>query len=101
MCTTSAPGQRLEGVEDLDVARAAAEVGTEVAGRLVPGEVLLLQQGVGADQDPGGAEPALQRPRGGEGVGVAVPLVDALEGDHLPPVHLLQRDLAGHHGLAV
>ena len=56
-------GDGLDGVEDLHVAGAAAEVGAEVAGRVVPGEVgaLLVDSALARITMPGRAEPALQR----------------------------------------
>ena len=66
--------QHLDGVEDLGVPGATAEVGAEAAcrSRLVEVLALLVEQGLGAYQDAGRAEAALQgsggRERGGEAV---------------------------------
>ena len=98
-------GQHLHRVEDLEVAGAAAQVGPQVAGGLLPGEVgaVPVDQGLGPHDDAGDAEPALHRPGRPEGGGEALPLVarEPLGGDHRGPGRLLQRDLAGHPGLAV
>ena len=97
--------QLLHGVEDLDVAGAAAQVPTEVARRLLAGErrPVLVQQSLGAQHDPGRAEAALQRPRAREGARVPLPLLagQSLERDHLRAVSPVEADLAGHHRLPV
>ena len=86
--TGCALGQRLDRVEDLHVAGAAAEVGAEVAGGVVAGQrrALLVDQRLGPHDDAGGAEAALQGAAGGERVGVAAALVlvEAFEGDDRP-----------------
>jgi hypothetical protein len=98
-------GQQLDGVEDLAVARAPAQVGAEVAGGLGSGERLTLavEQGLGAHQDAGGAEAALERPGGGEGVGQPSPVLlgEALEGGDRAALRPGERHLAAHHRLAV
>ena len=99
--------ERLDGVEDLHVPGAAAQVGAEVAGRLVAGERALggglVEQGLGAHEDARGAEAALQGAGGGEGVGEAVALVVAepLEGGDRPARDPLEAGLARDLGLAV
>ena len=79
-----AVGQILHGVEDLDVAGAAAEVAAEVARGLLAAQVgaLAVDEGLGPHQDAGDAEAALQGAVVGEDAGVAVPLggVEALQG---------------------
>ena len=87
-----AGGDGLDGVEDLHVAGAAAEVGAEVAGHVLAGEVgtLLVDLGLGPHDDAGDAEAALQAAAGRERVGVAGPLVgvEALQGDDGPALDL-------------
>ena len=87
------------------VAGAPAQVAPEVAGRLVPGEgrPVLVEQVLGAHDDAGRAEAALQRPGGGECAGQAVALgrLDALERGDRPARHPVEPQLAGDHGLAV
>ena len=55
-------GHRLDGVEDLDVPRAAAQVGAEMRGHAVPVEIgaLLVDLRLGAHHDAGDAEATLQ-----------------------------------------
>ena len=92
------PGQRLDGVEDLDVAGAAAEVGAEVAGDIVTceGTALPVDLRLGPHQDARRAEPALEGAVGGEGRRIPVPLrrVESLEGHARCPLGLLHRRLA-------
>jgi hypothetical protein len=98
-------GQLVDRVEDLDVARAAAEVGPQVAGCVVAREArsLLVEQGLGAHDDAGRAEPALQRAAGRERVGEAgaLGLVEPFERDDRLALGPLHRHLAAHHRLAV
>ncbi len=97
--------QRLDGVEDLDVPRAAAQVGAEMAGRVLAGEIrpLLVDEALCSQHDAGDAEPALEGSAFGEGLGVATALIlrHALQGDHVLPLGAAERHLARHDGLAV
>ena len=97
--------QRLDGVEDLHVARAPAQVGAEVPGGVVTGEgvALLVEERLGAHDDAGRAEPALQGTVGGERrrIPVALGAVEPLEGRDRRPLGLVHRRLAGDAGLAV
>ncbi len=98
-------GDEFDGLDDLGVAGAAAEVGAETAVDGLPVEVgaLLVDERLGPHHDPRGAEAALERPHGGEGVGVAFPLgsIEALEGGDLLACGLLHRDETRHRRLAV
>ena len=64
---------------------------------------LLVDLGLGAHDDAGDAETALQPAAGGEGVGerLALGLVDTLERDDRAAVDLVERLLARHDRLAV
>jgi hypothetical protein len=98
-------GDRFDRVEDLHVAGAAAEVGTEVWGHRLPGErrALLVDLGLGPHDDAGDAEPALQSPARSEGVGEGLPFgfVDAFERDDRLALDLGEVVLAGDGGLAI
>ena len=98
-------GHRLDGVEDLDVAGAPAQVGAEVRRHRGPVEVgaLLVDLRLGPHHDAGDAEPALQPAAGREGVGVAPALVgvDALQRDDVLAGHLVEPEVAAHDRLAV
>ena len=82
-------GDRIDGLEDLDVARAAAQVRAEMAGHVAGLQVgaLLVDLRFGAHHDPRDAEPALQAAARGERVGERGTLFGG---------HTLER----HHGLA-
>ena len=98
-------GDRLDGVEDLDVAGAPAQVGAEVRGHRRPVEVgaLLVDLRLGAHDDARDAEPALQPAARGEGLGEPLALVgvDALQRDDLLAGDLLQAEVAADDRLAV
>ena len=98
-------GQQLDGVEDLHVTRAAAQVATQLLGGLGAGQLLAppVEQGLDVHQDPRRAEPALQRAGGGEGVGEPFSVLggEALERGDRAALGPLQRDLAADDGRAV
>ena len=98
-------GDVVDGVEDRQVAGAAAQVPAQVAGHLLPGEgvAFAVDEGLGSEEDPRGAEPALEGTVGGEGVGVQGPfgLVEAFEGEDLGSLHLGEGSLAADPGLPV
>ena len=98
-------GDGLDGVEDLHVPGAAAEVGAEVRShrRAIEVGALLVDLRLGPHDDARDAEAALQATAGGERVGEAAPLigVDALEGHDRRPGDLGQRQVAADHRLAV
>ena len=98
-------GHRLDGVEDLDVPGAAAQVGSEVRGHRPPIErvALLVDLRLGAHHDPRDAEAALQTAARGEGGGIAVALgvVDSLERRDLATGDLVERLGAADDRLAV
>jgi hypothetical protein len=59
---------QLDGLEDLLVAGAAAQMGLESGFNLLPdGPGIFIEQGPGAEDDSGRAEAALNRPGLGEG----------------------------------
>ncbi len=101
----AARGDRLDGVEDLDVPGAAAKMGAEMAGHVLPGQgrAFAVDLRLGPHDDTGDAETALEPARGGEGLGVAPALgfVEALERGHGAALDLSQRGLARHLRLAV
>ena len=100
-----AVGDGVDGVEDLHVSRAATEMGAEMRRHAVLGErvALLVDLRLGPHHDPGDAEPALQTPAGGEGVGEALPLLlgDPFERRDRLAVGLGHVVLARHGRLAV
>ena len=100
-----AAGDGLDRVEHLHVAGASAQVGAEVAAHLVAPQIgpLLVDLGLGAHDDAGNAEAALQATAGRERVGEAPAfgLGDALEGDDRLARHLGDGLLAADDGLAV
>ncbi len=103
--TVLAVGQGFDGVEDLHVAGAPAQVGAEMAGGVAAGHrrALLVDQALGPQHDAGDAEPALEGAPLGEGAGVAGPFVvaQAFEGGDLLGLGAGQRHLAGHDRLAI
>ena len=103
--SVGAGGQHLHRVEDLEVPGAAAQVGAEMAGRLLAGEVgaVALDQRLDPHDDPRRAEAALHCAGRAEGGCVAVALLgtEALGGDDLRSLGFAQGDLACHPGLAV
>ena len=92
-------------IQNLHVAGAPAEVGAQVAGRMVTGQggALLVHEGLGAHDDARRAEAALQGAMCGEGTGVTFPLSvrQALQGRDRATFGLLHRRLAGDPGLPV
>ena len=98
-------GERLDRVEDLHVAGAAAEVRAEVTGRVVARQLrtLLLEQRVHPHDDARRAEAALERAGRRERgrVLVAGERVEAFERRHRATGGLLEAHLARDHGLAV
>ena len=96
---------RLDRVEDLDVPGAPAQVCAEVRGHALPGErvALLVDLGLGAHDDAGDAEPALQTAARGEGVRerVALGFVDTFERDDRLAFDLVEVALARDERLAV
>ena len=98
-------GDGVDRVEHLHVTGAAAEVSAEVSSHVGTFEVgtLLVDLRLGAHDDAGDAEPALQPTARSEGVGEGLALRrgHALEGDDRLAGHLRQRLLAADHGLAV
>ena len=100
-----AGGQHVDRVEDLQIARAAAQVGAEMAGGLLAGEAgaLVVDQGLDPHHYPRGAEATLHRSGGPEcgRVAMALLVAEALGRDDLRALSLLERDLARHPGLAV
>ena len=98
-------GDRLDGVEDLDVAGAAAQVGAEMRRHGVPVEVgaLLVDLRLGAHHDAGDAEAALQPATGGEGARrtVALGVVEALQRRDVLAGDLVERLRAADDRLAV
>ena len=98
-------GDSVDGLEDLHVPGATAQVGAEMTGHVGGLEVgtLLVDLGLGAHHDAGDAEPALQATARGERVGERGTLGrgHAFEGDHRAPCGLGQRLLAADDGLAV
>ena len=99
-----AGGKRLDGVEDLHVAGATAQMSTEMAGGVVAGGFLVAaEQRDGAHHDARRTEAALQCAVGGERVGHPLPLglVDTLERGDLGASRLLERGLARDARLAV
>ena len=92
------------GVDDLHITRAAADVGTDGEGRLLPGGGGIdVQQPLGGHHHARGAETALDRPRLTEGVGVdgLLPVGKALRRDDGLPLQLVGLGDAGPRGLAV
>ena len=99
-----AGGKRLDGVEDLHIAGATAQMSTEMAGGVVAGGFLVAaEQRDGAHHDAGRTEAALQSAVGGERVGHPLPLilVDTLERGDLGASRLFERGLARDARLAV
>ena len=98
-------GQGFHRVQDLGVAGAATQMAAQVAGGLLAGQLrsLAVHQRLGADENAGGAETALEGAAGGEHVGHAGPLLvgNPFQGHHLGAFRTLQRGLAGHPGPAV
>ena len=100
-----AGGQILDGVEDLDIAGAAAQVTPEEPGRILTLQVgaLLVDHRLRAHHDARRAETALQCSVGGEGCGHRRRFgrIETLGGQHLGTVDLGHRRLTGDPGLAV
>ena len=99
-----AGGKRLDGVEDLHVAGATAQMSPKMAGGVVTGGFLVaVEQGNGAHHDARCAEAALQCTVGGERVSHSLPLgfVDTLERGDLGAGCLLERGLARDARFAV
>jgi hypothetical protein len=100
------PGrQQLDRLDDLGVAGAATEVGAEPSldARAVEGGAFLIDEGLGANEDPRRAESALQRPLDRERPGEASPLlvVEPFQGDDVLALGPLHRDQTGLDRLAV
>jgi len=87
-------GEVGDGVDDLGVPGAAAEVGTEPAldGRPIQCGALLIDECLHANQDAGDAETTLQCTVGGEGLGEPCPVLlrETLERRDVPPRDLVQ-----------
>ena len=98
-------GHRLDGVEDLDVSGAAAQVGAEVRRHGVAVEVgaLLVDLRLRPHDDAGDAEATLQPAAGGEGAGVAVALgvVEPFQRRDVASGDLVERLCAADDRLAV
>ncbi len=88
-------GNRFDGIENLDIAGAATEVGPQVGFHRLAGEVgaLGIDLGLGSHHDAGNAVAALGAAMGGKGVGEGFPLsgVNPFEGGHLGSSDLFQR----------
>ena len=98
-------GERLNGVEDLDVTGTAAQVSTEVSGCLVACEFwpVLVDQSLGPHDDARRAEAALQRSRLRERgcKPLAFVGIEAFQRGDLLASCLLERCLARHHRFTV
>ena len=95
-------GEELDRIENLHVARAAAEVRSEKAGRFGTGDARAsrVEERLRPHDDSRSAEAALERSLRGEGVGEAIELlrVDALEGLDLLACGGVQRLRAARDG---
>ena len=92
------------GVDDLHIARAAADIGTDGEGRLLPaGGGVHVQQALGRHHHAWGAEAALNGPGLAEGVGIdlLLPVRETLHRDDGLPLQLVGLGDAGSRGLAV
>ncbi len=92
------------GVDDLHIPGAAADVVADGKGRLLPGGIWVrVQQSLGAHHHAGDAEAALDRPRHAEGVGVDVlfKVAQALHRDDGLALQLVRLGDAGLGRLAV
>ena len=100
-----ASGDVLDGVEDLDVASATAQVSAEQSRGVLAGEIraLLVDHGLGAHHDAGSAKAALQGAVRSEVRNhlFALLLAQTFEREHLGACGLLKRRLAGNPGLAI
>src|SRR5665811_1792806 len=100
-----AMGDCLNRIEDLDIARAAAQVGSKVAPKVVAGErfTFLVDQRLCAHDDAGGAEATLGCPVGSEGICVTRAFfgIQSFECCHRMAGHFLQRKLAADASFAV
>ncbi len=98
-------GDGLDRVEDLHVAGATTEVGTEMRRHLLAGQrgALLVDLRLGPHHDAGDAEPALEAAARGERVGERLPLgpVHAFERDDRRPLDLVHVALTRNDRLAV
>ena len=94
-------GQQLDGLHDLGVAGAAAQVGTQPAvdGPPVQRRPLLVDESLCPDHDAGSAEPALQGAGGREAPRHTVPLhrIQPLDGRDLFSLHPGEGHLATNH----
>ena len=96
--------QQLDGIEDLDVTRAATEVAGEGFGDLVArGRGVLIEQMVGLECEPRNAETTLEARCGHKAVGnqPALVLAQALQGQNGLSSHLLRRHRAADLGQTI
>ena len=97
-------GRQQNGVNDLFIARAAANVVSDGEGHLLPGRVRVhIQQRLGRDDHAGNAEAALHRAGFGEGPGIDLlfRVAEALHSDNMFPLQLVRGGNAGLGGFAV
>ncbi len=97
-------GDRIDGLDDLGVAGAPAEVAGQAARDLIAARFgHPCEQRLGLHDDAGRAEPALRSPTRGEGLRPGGPrrVRQSLEREHGPALDPAGRLRAGHHGTTI